>query len=64
MKWCYGLVQEKDGLMLCEVYFKDKPFMYVPVNWKEVNEEDIKKVLKDIKQQIKYKKFLKKEDFK
>ena len=67
MKWAYGLVQEKEGLVLCEIYFKDikdEPVMYVPVDWEEINSnKQTKQVIKDIKQQIKHKRFLKKEDF-
>ena len=59
MEWAYGLVQKKEGLMLCEIYFKDKPVMYVPVDWEDIN-ENIEQVMEDIKQ-MKYK--LKEEDF-
>ena len=66
MKWAYGLVQKKEGLMLCEIYFKDikdEPVMYVPVDWEDINSKQVTKIMKDIKQQMKYKVFLKEEDF-
>ena len=64
-----GVGVDKEGfyfseLVLCEIYFKDKkPFMFNPVDLKEVR-EDWKLILKDLKGQFKAGKFWKESDFK
>lgn len=62
-KWCYGFVERKMGLgpdeeyselLLCEIYFNDKGELnfYTTVDWEDVQKDDKKYILKDLKSQL------------
>lgn len=53
--WAYGLVEDDEGLYLCEVYMlgkKPKDFGFYNLVWKDINKETVEMIKKDICDQL------------
>jgi hypothetical protein len=53
--WAYGLVEEDGDLKLCEVYLlgeSEEDIGFYNLNWKDINEESLEVIKKDVCDQL------------